>query len=174
VLYGYSGGGLGTLRNNSATNLALYWNTLGYVGIGTVTPQAKLHVAGNILASGTITGSSDRNAKERFTPVDSREVLEKVASIPITEWNYKADDSSVRHIGPMAQDFYTAFAVGLDDKHISMVDADGVALAAIQGLNQKVEAGTAELRAALNRKDAEIQQLKQRLEALERLLSKPN
>ena len=65
----------------------------------------------------------------------------------------------------MAQDFHAAFAVGQDDKHISMVDADGVALAAIQGLNQKVE----QLSAELKRRDAENANLKQRLEALEKL-----
>jgi len=36
----------------------------------------------------------------------------------------------------MAQDFAAAFNVGEDDKHISTIDADGVALAAIQGLYQ--------------------------------------
>jgi hypothetical protein len=127
----------------------------GNVGIGTTSPSQKLHVIGNILASGTITGSSDRNVKEHFSPVNPREVLEKVSGLPITEWNYQADNETLRHIGPMAQDFYSAFNVGLDDKHISMVDADGVALAAIQGLNQKLE-----------EKDAEIETLKRNLEKL--------
>ena len=35
----------------------------------------------------------------------------------------------------MAQDFYAAFGLGESDKGIDTVDADGVALAAIQGLN---------------------------------------
>ncbi|HEY0548440.1 MAG TPA: hypothetical protein VGF13_02495 [Verrucomicrobiae bacterium] len=56
---------------------------------------------------------------------------------------------SVRHIGPMAQDFRSAFAVGENDRTITTVDADGVALAAIQGLNQKVEEENGALRAAL-------------------------
>jgi hypothetical protein len=48
--------------------------------------------------------------------------------------------SPARHIGPMAQDFHAAFGLdGTDDKHIATVDADGAALAAIQGLNAKVE-----------------------------------
>ena len=110
----------------------------GNVGIGTNSPSQKLHVIGNILASGTVTGSSDRNVKEHFSSVNPRDVLEKVSALPITEWNYQADNETLRHIGPMAQDFYSAFNVGMDDKHISMVDADGVALTAIQGLNQEV------------------------------------
>jgi cell division protein FtsB len=39
----------------------------------------------------------------------------------------------------MAQDFHAAFGLGADDKHIATVGADGVALAAIQGLNRKLE-----------------------------------
>jgi hypothetical protein len=135
---------------------------IGPFGLGAPTPQEQLHVIGNILASGTITGSSDRNMKRDFTPVNSSEVLDRVAALPISTWSYIADDG-VRHLGPMAQDFYSAFSVGMDDKHISMVDADGVALAAIQGLNQK-----------LNEKVTDIGELKSRLERLENLMNQKN
>ncbi len=127
----------------------------GYVGLGTNAPQEKLHVIGNIRASGSICANngvncvSDRNAKRDFAPVNSREVLEKVAGLPLSEWSYKTDSSGTRHIGPMAQDFYAAFEVGLDEKSIATVDADGVALAAIQGLNQKLETENSELRKEL-------------------------
>ena len=134
----------------------------GNVGIGTTSPSQKLQVIGNILASGTVTGSSDRNVKEHFLPVNPREVLAKVSALPISEWNYKADDEALRHIGPMAQDFYSSFNVGLDDKHISMVDADGVALAAIQGLNQKLE----ETRAENAELKQQLSELKQQVQAL--------
>jgi len=90
-------------------------------------------------SGGAWTNASDRNAKANFTPVNEGEVLTRLAEIPITTWNYKGQDPSIRHIGPMAQDFYAAFSVGEDDKHISTVDADGVALAAIQGLYQLVQ-----------------------------------
>jgi len=106
--------------------------------------------------------SSDRNAKENFTDITSREVLKKVVALPIQVWNFK-EEKTVRHIGPMAQDFYAAFKLGLDDKHIATVDADGVALAAIQGLNQKVE-----------EQRVENAELKQRLEKLEQLLREKN
>ena len=102
--------------------------------------------------------SSDRNLKEQFKPVDSREVLERVANLQITSWNFK-QDASTRHIGPMAQDFYSAFNVGTDDRHIATVDEDGVALAAIQGLNEK-----------LKEKDAQIDSLAKRLANLEKLI----
>lgn len=89
--------------------------------------------------SGTWTSDSDRNLKENFAEVDGVNLLERLARVPITTWNYKTQDASIRHIGPMAQDFSAAFAVGEDDTHISTVDADGVSLAAITGLYELVQ-----------------------------------
>jgi trimeric autotransporter adhesin len=106
--------------------------------------------------------TSDRHAKENFKAINPLDVLAKVVSLPISRWNFKKD--TVRHMGPMAQDFHAAFGLnGTDDKHIATVDADGVALAAIQGLNQKLEATRAELK----RRDAENAELKQELTELE-------
>ena len=110
---------------------------------------------------GAWVNSSDRARKENFAPVDARSVLERVAALPIQTWNYTNEPPSVRHLGPMAQDFHAAFALnGDDDKHIADVDEGGVALAAIKALNQKVE-----------EKEAAIQQLRQRLERLEERLN---
>lgn len=93
---------------------------------------------------------SDRNVKSEFRAVDSDELLSKLATIPMTTWRYNAQDPSIRHIGPMAQDFYAAFGVGEDDKHITTIDADGVALAAIQALARQV----AELKVEIERMKA--------------------
>ena len=101
-------------------------------------------------------GLSDRNLKENFVRADGCKILERLASIPIEVWNFKHQDPSLRHIGPMAQDFYAAFKVGRDQRHISTLDADGVALAAIQGLYEIVK-----------EKDAKIAALEARLGALE-------
>jgi hypothetical protein len=81
---------------------------------------------------------SDRNMKENFQPVDGSDVLLKLMTMPITTWNYKSQDPSIRHIGPMAQDF-AGFGVGEDDKHITTIDADGIALAAIKELAKQVQ-----------------------------------
>jgi hypothetical protein len=121
---------------------------------------------GTVISKGSAL-TSDRNAKENFTTLDSQIVLAKVAALPLTKWNYKDDSSDKKHIGPMAQDFHAAFGLnGSDDRHISVVDEGGVALAAIQGLNQKFE----ETQQAVKAKDREIQELKQRLEALEKII----
>jgi hypothetical protein len=112
-----------------------------------------------VCVSGSISQCSDRNIKQDFEPVSPTEILDKVLQLPLSEWSYKTD-ANTRHIGPMAQDFYSAFNVGQDEKFITTVDESGVALAAIQGLNQKLE-----------QKDAEVLALKQRLEKLEQLLT---
>ena len=81
---------------------------------------------------------------------------------------------SIRHIGPMAQDFYAAFGVGEDDRHISTVDADGVALAAIQGLYQVVQdkdAAIASLQTENETLKTRLDDLDQRLAALEAIAS---
>jgi hypothetical protein len=89
--------------------------------------------------SGSWATWSDRNSKANFDAVDGWDILNRLDNIPIQTWNYAAQDPTVRHIGPAAQDFYAAFSVGEDDRHISTVDADGVALAAIQGLHHIVQ-----------------------------------
>ncbi len=109
---------------------------------------------------------SDRNQKENFVPVDPRSILERVTALPVSTWNYKADDAELRHVGPMAQDFHAAFNVGEDDKHISGIDADGVALASIQALYEisqeqatqieELEAENAELRHDLDELAARV------------------
>src|SRR5207247_2222821 len=103
--------------------------------------------------------TSDRNTKENFKLTDGREVLERVADLPIQTYNMKSQDPSIRHIGPTAQDFYAAFNVGEDNKHITTIDADGVALAAIQGLNQ-----------AVKEKDQKISALEKRVADLEKII----
>jgi hypothetical protein len=114
---------------------------------------------------GIWSNASDRNRKTDFHGINPREVLEKVVHLPVSQWRYTNEDAGVKHLGPVAQDFQSAFGLGTDDKSIGTVDADGVALAAIQGLNQK-------LQEELKRRDAENAELKERLSRLERLLSK--
>ena len=99
--------------------------------------------------------SCDRNLKENFQPVDTQALLEKLCQLPITQWNAKAQSPDIRHVGPVAQDFHAAFSLGgKDDKSISSIDEAGVAFAAIQALNQKLDQ-------TVKAKDAEIQALRQ-------------
>lgn len=106
---------------------------------------------------GAWTDTSDRNAKEKFEPVKPRDILNKVAALPLSKWSYRTETNGVRHLGPVAQDFHQLFGLGPDDKHIASLDSSGVALAAIQGLVER-----------LKDKESEIDLLKRRLDLLER------
>jgi hypothetical protein len=113
-----------------------------------------------------VTLACDLNVKDNFTCVKTREILEKLAGLRIQEWSYKTDPTSVRHIGPTSQDFQAVFELNGDDEtNIASVDAQGIALAAIQGLNDKLNAENVQLRTSLAN-------LERRLAALESSSSK--
>jgi len=98
-------------------------------------------IAGISLPSGSGAWStlSDRALKDDISSVDPEQILASLADLPISSWHYIGQDSLINHIGPMAQDFYSSFGFGEDDQHISTVDADGISLAAIQGLYSIVQ-----------------------------------
>ena len=124
----------------------------GINGSGANTAGVQVAAGGNAWSA-----LSDKNSKANFAPIDGRAVMEKLARIPISTWNYKTQDEAIRHIGPMAQDFAAAFNVGEDDKHITTIDADGVSLAALQGLYQIVQ----EKDQRISQLEREVAQLKQ-------------
>jgi len=120
--------------------------------------------------------TSDRNAKENFAAVDSRKVLEQLVAMPLSTWNFKGADPRIRLLGPTAQDFHAAFGLGNDDKTIVGTNLHGVALAAVQGLHEIVQANEAQMRVLLADKDDQIRAqgrelatLRERLAELEEL-----
>jgi hypothetical protein len=154
-----NGGGLTALNAAALTSGQNTWFNLvpggnvilnGNVGIGNGNPTNRLMVVNARCDGTTWINASDRNLKQDFEPVDPLELLAKVASMPIQSWSYKSHPQE-KHVGPVAQDFHAAFGLGSDDKSIATVDEGGVALAAIQGLNQKLEAENAELKARLDK-----------------------
>jgi hypothetical protein len=115
---------------------------------------------GNLTISGTLTQGSDRDTKTDILTVNPEDVLTKLAALPIATWRYKSDAPSVRHLGPMAQDFAAVFGLGDDERRIAPLDVAGVSLAAVQALHQEV-----------TEKNARIAELESRIEALERLIA---
>ncbi len=91
--------------------------------------------------------TSDRNLKEDFAPVDPEWLLDRLSEMPVTSWTMKGDVSGTTHVGPTAQDFHAAFGLGDDDTTINTVDAQGVALASIQGLYALVQAQSEQIAA---------------------------
>ncbi len=131
----------------------------GNVGIGTSAPTAKLDVNGDVLVHGTIAQLSSRSAKEHFVAVDGANVLEKLAALPISTWNYIGAGTGDRHLGPVAEDFHAAFGLGASDHFVAPTDVAGVALASVKALQDQV----------LER-DARIDALEARLRELESLV----
>lgn len=127
----------------------------------------------HLTAGGTWTNASSRVLKVGFATVDVEQVLDRVLGLTLSHWSYRASPDEGRHLGPVAEDFHAAFGLGSDGSAISTVDADGVALAAIQGLSRRIER---ERGALLDRERAlvaqlaaqaeQIEQLRRRLEAL--------
>lgn len=139
-VWGQSTNQYGVIGEDSGTGVGVYGSsTSGYAG----------YFAGKVAATQYLT-VSDRSRKTDFAPVDESQILERISKLPITSWAFK-EDRNLRHIGPMAQDFHAAFGLdGTDDKHISLSDAAGVSLAAIQELNKQLKEKDARI-AALER-----------------------
>ncbi len=89
--------------------------------------------------SGSWSMLSDSNAKQNIVKIDYEELLNRLDSVPVYLWSYKTQDPAVRHMGPMAQDFYRAFGLGNSDRMISAVDIDGVNLALLKGLKTELD-----------------------------------
>lgn len=113
-----------------------------------------LEVFGSVKATNVIFSSS-RELKTDFAALDTSQVLDKVASLPITQWRYKSDESARVHIGPMAEDFAEAFELDGPNDSITVADSNGIALAAIQGLVHE-----------LKQRDQRIDQLEHQVQAL--------
>jgi hypothetical protein len=118
------------------------------------------NVSANNLSYETDVGSGEEAIalKSSVASSSGQDILKRLAHLDISTWSSQKDPTTP-HVGPKAHDFQAAFGLGNDDKTISLVDESGVALAAIQGLNQK-----------LNEKDAEIQELKRRVDELKQLV----
>lgn len=153
------------IENTDAANTWAFTNSgvdfrVSLQGSGVV--EFRVDNNGDAFLDGTLTQNSDANAKQGVVPVDPTRILDKVARLPVSLWQYK-DAPGVNHVGPMAQDFHAAFGLGATDTGISTIDTAGVALAAIQGLNQRLAQQNAQLR-------AQNLSLEQRLHRLETLL----
>ena len=114
----------------------------------------------HVTAGGTWTNGSSKDWKTNFREVDKAAILQKLAELPLSKWEYEGVPQG-DHIGPTAEDFHAAFGLGHSQQHITTVDADGVALVAIQALNDRLE-----------KKDAEIASLREELELLKRTVTK--
>ncbi|MDZ4813814.1 MAG: hypothetical protein SGI99_14555 [Pseudomonadota bacterium] len=130
-------------------------------GVSRLSVQGGSGGSASLSNGGMWTNASSRSFKQGFKAIDPLQILDKVVAMPITTWAYKQSIEG-NHIGPMAEDFKAAFDLAGDGKSIGTADADGVALAAIQGLNQKLENENAALRAQMAALQQAVKALQQR------------
>jgi hypothetical protein len=133
---------------------------------GTNTPNFDMDANGNVVIQGALTQNSDVNTKENIQSVNTSEILAKVMNLPISVWNYKFDDAAVKHLGPMAQDFFEQFNLGHSETKIATIDTSGVALASIKELGLQLQKKESEIKSL----QQENSSLKSRLDAIEEKL----
>ncbi len=114
---------------------------------GTGSVEMELNQNGNLTITGTLSHGSSRTIKHDIVAVDTKKVLDQVLAMPVAEWTYNHDKDTVRHMGPMSEDFHQTFGLGDSDKKLTTIDTSGVALAAIQGLSKVVEEKDREIEA---------------------------
>ena len=151
--------------NISSSAITISANTLTTKAISAT---GTIHATGKISSDDDVCSStgcindffSSRALKDVISDIDAQSILDKINDLYISRWSYKNQDNSITHIGPMSEDFHAAFGLnGNVTDRIAKVDASGVALAAIQALNNK-----------LDKKDKEIATLKTEIANIKAML----
>jgi hypothetical protein len=161
-VHGECTNGIGVEGTSGSSGWAGWFNGRVYV-YSTVANPIEHNSGAKLTVGGVWTNACDENLKEDFSTVNAQDVLDKLGSMSIREWSYKSEGPAVRHVGPTAQEFRAAFGLGADDKTIATVDADGVALAAIQALYQRL----AETETRIDSLRSENAELRARIRAVE-------
>ena len=131
----------------------------------------SLTVTGNIISRGSVFNASDKNLKENILKIDDSIILKKLEGLDISSWNYKSENKSIQHIGPMAQDFYKIFNVGVDNKHIAALDAAAIAIAGVKALSKQLKIKDDEI-ALLQKQIEEFKVTEERIQKIEDFIAK--
>jgi hypothetical protein len=78
---------------------------------------------------------SDVSKKENIVLIEPGSYTNLFLKLNIYTWNYKTQNPAIRHIGPTAQEFKRLYNFGENNTSISLVDADGITLHAIQSVD---------------------------------------
>ena len=150
-----------TVRARGGIRLRTSTATSSAVGVNANT---GCDIPGN---SGVMSCASSRTLKRDFLRVDGEDLLGRIRATPVTTWSYIGEDGQVRHMGPVAEDFYSAFALGPNNTTIGHLDISGVTFAGVQAL----EARTTALQQQVTERDRRIGELEARIARLEQLLT---
>jgi hypothetical protein len=136
------------------------------VGIGLLTPTFKLHVSGDIYATGNVTAYSDCNYKSDITYIDG--ALEKVSSIGGYTFTFTEDETKKRYAGVLAQEVEQVLP------EVVMHDGDGKKGVAYGNISALLINAIKELREEVQELKAENQQFRQELDTIKARLSQPS
>lgn len=124
--------------------------------------------------------------------VDPGEMLDRLRVLEVYAWRERAEEAGYaggepghtggERLGPAAEEFYEVFEVGADPDTIAAGDADGVAIAAIQELadrlddrDARIERQSRQIRRQQERLDeqrADLETLREQIESLQARLSR--
>lgn len=85
--------------------------------------------------------SSNRDTKLDVTDLDNTaraDIIAGIRDLDVTTWRYDHEQRTIRHIGPMAQDFADTFGLGSDRLSIAVVDYLGVLTVTVQHLLARI------------------------------------
>ena len=151
--------GIAIYASSTSTDRALVLNNAGTgdiihaFNVGAL--RLRLENDGDLVIGGDYLQTSDRASKEAIRPVATDDVLRRLQQLPVYSWRYIDDQDAARHTGAMAQDFRAAFGYGDSSRHIAVVDAQGVALAAIKARAER-NTELQQRQAALRAENAEL------------------
>jgi len=169
-----AGSGADQLVNNTASSLMVGFNsdiptlfvgpsagtgTTGNVGIGTTSPSEKLHVFGNILATGTITPGSSRTLKDNIRNLEAHEALATLLRLNPTKFYYKADHSD-EQLGFIAEDVPELVATK-DRMGVAPMDIVAVLTKVVQQQQGVIETQQSEIKALRQKNKAHDESIRE-------------
>ena len=134
------------MRSQGGSNIWTFRTSLGGNAFtinnpDSAAPEMRVFKGGDVEISGDVTANgvlltSSRETKTAFEPLDVKDVLDRLSQLEISQWRYKHQTEDTRHFGAIAEDFHEIFGLS-NGTHINVIDANGVAFAAIQALYQQ-------------------------------------
>jgi len=132
----------------------------GKVGVGTFSPESRLHVFGNLTFEGSL-DLRDGSFPFRATApqiINNQAILDKLLRVSVVNWTGEGENEGL-HMTPNLSELKSAFGIGNQTK-TSVMDVMGINLAAVKAVY-----------AVVQQKDAEIQTLKQQNADLQKQLA---
>jgi len=134
-----------TTPSNSATTASerMRIDGSGFVGINETSPSQRLHVDGNILATGNITANSDKRLKENIQHIENPlDIIKQLNGYTYTRNDL--DDKTRRHTGVIAQEVLKVLPEAVhgseEDKYsVAYGNMVGVLIEAIKEQQSQIE-----------------------------------